>query len=155
MGGWSDQTEIWAAFYDNKDLKSIASFIFHMRGDQAKYDLDQAKIFLCVRRGLRHKIVITKQFDWTASTALLCLNWLVKVLLKRATPIFKCLKNIRFRLECLKNTLRMFKNYSIPRICSSQRGVDSEQKRRRGSGVVLDLCKGCIARVIGIKRVIS
>ena len=34
----------------------ILIIIIHMRGDHAKYDLDQAKIFLHIRRGLRHKI---------------------------------------------------------------------------------------------------
>ena len=34
----------------------ITWIIIHMRGDHAKYDLDQAKIFLHIRRGLRHKI---------------------------------------------------------------------------------------------------
>ena len=44
----------------------ILPFIIRRRGDLAKYDIDQAKIFLHIRRGLRHKIVMTKQFDWTS-----------------------------------------------------------------------------------------
>ena len=41
-----------------------------MRGHQTKLNLDKAKIFLHIRRCLRNKIVITKQFDWISSTAL-------------------------------------------------------------------------------------
>ena len=48
----------------------ISIFTIRRRRDHAKYDLDQAKIFLYIRRGLRQKIVTTKQFDWTSSTAL-------------------------------------------------------------------------------------
>ena len=35
---------------------AFCHIIIHMQGDHAKYDLDQAKIFLHIRRGLRHKI---------------------------------------------------------------------------------------------------
>ena len=76
------------------------------RGDLVKYDLDQAKIFLHVRGGLPHKIVITKQFDWTSSTALCELNG--QSVAPESHAHLRMFENIRICLECLNNKLPMF-----------------------------------------------
>ena len=63
-------------------------FIIHMRGNHAKYDLGQAKIFLHIRRGLRHKMGEFRLDNFPRSLQSDWLSAKILVILAAAPPLF-------------------------------------------------------------------
>ena len=108
-----------------------------MRGNQEKYDLDQAKEIVHISHGLRKKH-LHNQTIWFDIMHYLC--ELIGQSVAPESHAHHLLKNIRLCSEWLKN-IRF------------QEERDRENKEEEGeSGVVLDLSDGCIAEVCILTR---
>ena len=128
--------KIFSLCWDKLDYPGSIAYLscyFRRRRDHTKYDLDQTKIFLYIRRGVLHKTVIGKQFDWTSTTALCEL--IGQSVAPECHAHLRMIENIQLHRMFEKQASSVWKHL-ILRICSSQRERERERTNKTKKGQV-------------------